>query len=159
MSMTPAIKQAEKAGIPFSVLEYEHDSRAPSYGMEAADKLGLAPELVFKTLMVALDEKSAPVAVALVPVAKQLNLKLAAKALGQKKLVMANPTAAERSSGYLVGGISPLGQKKPLPTLIDISAEALAQMHVSAGRRGLEIALAPQSLAGLCRGVFVAIAG
>ncbi|QYJ75925.1 Cys-tRNA(Pro) deacylase [Shewanella sp. FJAT-52076] len=157
--MTPAIKQAEKAGIPFEVLEYEHDSRAQSYGMEAADKLGLAPELVFKTLMVALDEKSAPIAVALVPVAKQLNLKLAAKALGQKKLVMANPAAAERSSGYLVGGISPLGQKKPLPTLIDISAEPLKQMHVSAGRRGLEIALAPQSLAGLCRGSFAAIAG
>ncbi|MCL2917876.1 Cys-tRNA(Pro) deacylase [Shewanella litorisediminis] len=157
--MTPAIKQAEKAGIPFEVLEYEHDSRAPSYGMEAADKLGLAPELVFKTLMVALDEKSAPIAVALVPVAQQLNLKLAAKALGQKKLVMANPAAAERSSGYLVGGISPLGQKKPLPTLIDASAESLKQMHVSAGRRGLEIAIAPPSLAGLCRGVFVAIAG
>ncbi len=156
--MTPAIKQAEKAGIPFEVLEYEHDSRAGSYGLEAADKLGLAPESVFKTLLVAPDEKSMPIAVALVPVACQLNLKLAAKALGQKKLVMASPALAERSSGYLVGGISPLGQKKALPTLIDNSAEAQPLIHVSAGRRGLEICLAPAALARLCRGSFVAIA-
>ncbi|MBT1444202.1 Cys-tRNA(Pro) deacylase [Shewanella sp. JM162201] len=155
--MTPAIKQAEKAGVEFEVLSYQHDSRAPSYGLEAADKLGLAPETVFKTLLVAADEKSAPLAVALVPVACQLNLKLAAKALGQKKLVMANAAAAERSSGYLVGGISPLGQKKPLPTLIDASAEALARIHVSAGRRGLELSLAPAALASLCRGKFADI--
>jgi Cys-tRNA(Pro)/Cys-tRNA(Cys) deacylase len=156
--MTPAIKQAEKAGVPFEVLEYQHDSRAGSYGLEAADKLGLAPGSVFKTLLVAVDEKSMPIAVALVPVACQLNLKLAAKALGQKKLVMANPAAAERSSGYLVGGISPLGQKKALPTLIDNSAEAQSRIHVSAGKRGLEIALAPAALAKLCRGSFAAIA-
>lgn len=156
--MTPAIKQAQKARIDYEVLEYQHDSRAPSYGLEAADKLGLASDTVFKTLLVALDDKSMPLAVALVPVACQLNLKLAAKTLAQKKLVMASPALAERSSGYLVGGISPLGQKKSLPTLIDISAEGLPRIHVSAGRRGLEIGLAPAALAQLCRGRFVAIA-
>ncbi|WP_372872963.1 Cys-tRNA(Pro) deacylase [Shewanella sp.] len=156
--MTPAIKQAEKAAVPFEVLEYEHDNRAESYGLEAADKLGLTPQTVFKTLLVAPDEKSMPIAVALVPVNCQLNLKAAAKALGQKKLVMATPAFAERSSGYLVGGISPLGQKKPLPTLIDSIAEPLVRIHVSAGRRGLEIAMAPMDLAALCRGRFAPIA-
>ena len=152
--MTPAIVTAQKAGITFKVHEYQHDPAAESYGEEAAAALGLDPSCVFKTLLVSLSGHKSPLAVAVIPVSHRLSLKAIAKALGAKKADMADPKAAERSSGYVVGGISPLGQKKALPTVIDSSAEALPQINVSAGRRGLEIELAPADLARLTRGIF-----
>ncbi|QQD20547.1 Cys-tRNA(Pro) deacylase [Oceanospirillaceae bacterium ASx5O] len=152
--MTPAIVTAQKAGIVFQVHEYQHDPAAESYGEEAAAALGLDPACVFKTLLVSLSGHKSPLAVAVLPVSHRLSLKAIAKALGAKKADMADPKAAERSSGYVVGGISPLGQKKALPTVIDSSAEALPQINVSAGRRGLEIELAPADLARLTRGIF-----
>ncbi|QUN05070.1 Cys-tRNA(Pro) deacylase [Shewanella yunxiaonensis] len=155
--MTPAIDLANKAKISFSVYEYHHDKNVASYGEEAASALGLNPDQVFKTLLVSGDEKSAPVAVALVPVNHHLSLKAVAKALKLKKLVMADPQLAQKSSGYLVGGISPLAQKKQLPTIIDDSAKNFEEIYVSAGRRGLEICLAAETLAELCRGSFADI--
>ncbi len=113
--MTPAIKQAKKAGVRHQIHSYEHDSAAPSYGLEAAEALGIDPEQVFKTLVVALNADSRQLAVALVPVSESLDLKALGQTLKVKKLSMAEPKAAERATGYVVGGISPLGQKKRLP--------------------------------------------
>ena len=155
--MTPAINAAKKAGVAFELLEYEHDPAAHSYGEEAARVLGLDPAIVFKTLLVSLNGHKSPLAVAVIPVSHMLSLKAIAKALGAKKADMADPHLAERTTGYVVGGISPLGQKKALPTVIDSSAQALPRMHVSAGRRGLEIVLAPQDLARLTRASFAGI--
>lgn len=155
--MTPAVRLAKKAKIAFEILEYSHDPHCAAYGEEAANTLGLEPAQVFKTLLVATDKAHAPLAVALVPVDHQLNLKAVAKALGQKKLQMADPDLAQKSSGYLVGGISPLAQKKSLPTLIDQSALAFEKIYVSAGRRGLEICLSANDLAQLCKGSFADI--
>lgn len=155
--MTPAVRLAKKAKIDFQILEYSHDPHCAAYGEEAANSLGLAPAQVFKTLLVATDKAHAPLAVALVPVDHQLNLKAVAKCLGQKKLQMADPELAQKSSGYLVGGISPLAQKKLLPTLIDQSALTFEKIYVSAGRRGLEISLDANDLAQLCKGSFADI--
>jgi Cys-tRNA(Pro)/Cys-tRNA(Cys) deacylase len=152
--MTPAIKALQKAKVPFQVHEYAHDAGAESYGLEAAEKLGLDPAQVFKTLLVGLNGDNKKLAVAVLPVDAMLDLKAMAKACAVKKVAMADPQAAERSSGYVVGGISPLGQKRALPTVIDASAQALSTMYVSGGRRGLDIALAPQDLARLTRGDF-----
>lgn len=152
--MTPAINAAKKAKVDYQVLEYSHDPAAESYGEEAAELLGLNPGEVFKTLLVSLSGHKSPLAVAVLPVSHKLSLKAIAKALGAKKADMADPKVAERTTGYIVGGISPLGQKKALPTVVDSSAEALTKMHVSAGRRGLEIALAPSDLVKLTRGQF-----
>ena len=146
--MTPAVTAAKRARIEFRLLEYRHDPGAASYGLEAADALGLDPASVFKTLLAESD--GGVLVVALVPVACTLDLKALASAIGAKRAAMADPAAAERATGYVVGGISPLGQKKRLPTVIDESALALDAMHVSAGRRGLEIALAPADLVRLC---------
>lgn len=146
--MTPAVTAAKRARIEFRLLEYRHDPGAASYGLEAADALGLDPASVFKTLLAESD--GGAMVVALVPVACTLDLKALASAIGAKRAAMADPAAAERATGYVVGGISPLGQKKRLPTVIDESALALDTMHVSAGRRGLEIALAPADLVRLC---------
>ncbi|WP_028293299.1 Cys-tRNA(Pro) deacylase [Oceanobacter kriegii] len=156
--MTPAIKLAQKQKIAHTVHEYHHDPRAESYGLEAAEALGIAAEQVFKTLLVALTGHKSPLAVAIVPVNKQLSLKSIAKALGAKKADMADPKVAEKTTGYVVGGISPLGQKKALPTVLDSSADALATIHVSAGKRGLEIELSPADLLRLTRGTSAAIA-
>lgn len=142
--MTPACKILKLNKIEYSVHEYEHDSSAKSFGLEAAEKLGLSVNEVFKTLLVT-DDKN--YFVAILPVDHQLNLKKAAVALGCKKLQMANPKDAERLTGYLVGGISPIGQKKRLKTVIDASAEPLETMYVSGGKRGLDLGLKPQSLA------------
>jgi len=146
---TPAIVAAERAGITFSVLEYTHDPAAASYGLEAAAALGLDPAGVFKTLVAALG--GGPLVVAIVPVSARLNLKALAAALGGKRAEMADGAAAERATGYVLGGISPLGGKRALPTALDESALAHPTIHVSAGRRGLELALAPADLARLTR--------
>jgi len=154
--MTPAIDQAKRAKITFQIHEYAHDPAAESYGLEAAQKLGVEPGRVFKTLVAATGPKDLVVAV--LPVSRQLDLKLLAKAVGAKKAAMAEVKVVERTTGYVVGGVSPLGQKKALPTVIDASAEELATMFVSAGRRGLEIELAPADLAALTRATFSDIA-
>lgn len=127
------------------VVAYEHDPSVGSYGLEAAEAMGLDPTAVFKTLLATVDGTDTVVAV--VPVAHRLNLKALAKAAGGKKAVMTDPAVAERLTGYVVGGISPLGQRKRLTTFIDTSAQGLDEIHVSAGRRGLEVALAPADLA------------
>lgn len=153
--MTPAINSARQAGIAFQVHDYPHDAAATSYGLEAAEKLGVSPAQVFKTLVVSLDGKQ--LAVGIVPVDCQLGLKQIAKAAGAKKAAMAAPEAVERSTGYVLGGVSPLGQKKRLPTFIDASAKAWPTLYVSAGRRGLEIELSPHDLAALSHGQFAAL--
>ena len=146
--MTPAIRAIKKAGVSYKLHEYQHDPAASSYGEEAAFLLGVEPESVFKTLLV--EDSANKLAVAIVPVTHQLNLKKMAKALGVKKVLMAAPADAEKATGYVLGGISPLGQKKPLPFVIDSSAQLFNTIYVSAGRRGLEISMAPQDLIALC---------
>lgn len=155
--MTPAIKMAEKANIAFSVHEYEHDPSADSYGLEAATALGIDDMRVFKTLLVNLQGITASLAVGIVPVACQLDLKAFAAAAGAKKANMADPKQAERVTGYVVGGISPLGQKRRLPTFVDASAAGFSTVFVSAGRRGLEIELAPRDLLALCHATLIKI--
>lgn len=142
--MTPAIDLLRRQRIAHRVLEYRHEPGAASYGLEAVDKLGLDAASVFKTLLTATERGE--LLVAIVPVAGQLDLKALASAAGCKKCEMADREAAQRATGYLVGGISPLGQKKRLRMFVDASAMALAEMHISAGRRGLEVALAPADL-------------
>ena len=135
--------------------EYKHDPKAQSYGLEAAEKLGLNPSQVFKTLVVETDSKQLVVAV--LPVNQQLNLKSLAKAVGAKKAVMAAQQLVERSTGYILGGVSPLAQKKRLATVIDSSAKTFETIFVSAGRRGLEIELAAGILCELTQGQFADI--
>lgn len=149
--MTPAIKLAKKNKISYTVHEYSHDSNVvgsgESYGQEAADKMGIAPEQVFKTLVVMLETKE--LVVAIIPVSSMLSMKQIAKAAKAKKAVMANKQDVERSTGYVLGGVSPLGQKKRLRSFIDNTAENFTTVFVSAGKRGLEIELNPTDLAQL----------
>jgi Cys-tRNA(Pro)/Cys-tRNA(Cys) deacylase len=154
--MTPALDLLKKARTEHRIHSYEHDPKAASYGLEAAEKLGLEPARVFKTLLAATEKHELLVAV--VPVAGSLDLKALALAAGAKKCEMADPAAAQRSTGYLLGGISPLGQKKRLRTFIDQSAQPLTTLFVSAGRRGLEVELAAAVLAEHTQGKFAAIA-
>ena len=153
--MTPAIEQARRAGIEYRVHQYEHDPASESYGLEAAQKTGVDEARVFKTLVVEL--ATGELAVGVVPVSAMLNLKLVARAAGARKAAMARPADVERSSGYVLGGVSPLGQKKRLATFIDESANEFATIFVSAGRRGVEIELAPGDLARLTDGKFAAL--
>lgn len=140
---TPATVALTRAGIDFTLHPYEHDPRAESYGLEAAEALGVEPERVFKTLMASLDGK---LVVGIVPVTGQLDLKALARALGGTKAQMADVAAAERATGYVAGGISPVGQKRSHPTVLDESAAAYETVYVSGGRRGLDLELAPADL-------------
>ena len=149
--MTPAIKHAERERIEFKIHQYEHDPSVQAYGEEAAEAMGAEASRVFKTLLIALNGESKNLAVAIVPVSGQLNLKAAAASLGAKKAAMADARIAQNTTGYILGGISPLGQKKRLPTLIDVSAFEFDSIFVSAGKRGLEIELAPQDLQLACK--------
>jgi Cys-tRNA(Pro)/Cys-tRNA(Cys) deacylase len=151
---TPAVALLTQRGIEHTVHSYPHDPRHASYGLEAAEALGVPAERVFKTLVAEVD---GALAVGVVPVTGQLDLKALAAALGGKKARMAEVAAAERSTGYVAGGISPLGQRKRLPTVIDASAEPLATLYCSAGRRGLEIELSPTALATLTTATFAPI--
>ncbi|MFF9314408.1 Cys-tRNA(Pro) deacylase [Streptomyces sp. NPDC014748] len=143
---TPATVALTAAGVDFTVHAYDHDPSHPSYGEEAAGAMGVSPDRVFKTLVADVDGN---LTVAVVPVAGSLDLKALASAVGGKRAAMADPALAERTTGYVRGGISPLGQRKKLPTVLDASATAHATICVSAGRRGLEVELAPQDLAAL----------
>jgi len=145
--MTPAIIVATNAKIAFRLKQYEHDTTAPAYGLEAVEKLSLDPARVFKTLIFEMPQ--AGFAVAALPVTHELDLKACARILGAKKAWMAKPAEAERISGYPIGGISPLGHKRQLSLLIDASAQSFDSIFVSAGRRGLEIELAAHDLARL----------
>lgn len=140
---TPATVALTRAGVAFTVRPYDHDPRAESYGLEAATALGVEPERVFKTLVASLDSR---LVVGIVPVSGQLDLKALARALGGAKAVMAAVADAERATGYVAGGISPLGQRKSLPSVLDESALEFDTICVSAGRRGLDVELAPQDL-------------
>lgn len=153
--MTPAIDVARKNKISFKVHEYSHDPASESYGGEAAEKLGVPQEQVFKTLVVSLDGKE--LAVGIIPVSSRLSLKLIAKALGAKKATMATKSDVERATGYVLGGVSPLGQKKQLRTIIDTSATYNSTVFISAGRRGVDMELTPEDLKTLVRGEFVNI--
>src|SRR5690606_6202205 len=135
-----------KAGIDFTVHPYDHDPRAESYGLEAASALGVEPERVFKTLVASLDSR---LVVGIVPVSGQLDLKALARALGGTKAVMAAVEDAERATGYVTGGISPMGQRRVLPSVLDDSALGFETIFVSAGRRGVDVELSPQDLVDL----------
>ncbi|GAA3813048.1 Cys-tRNA(Pro) deacylase [Streptomyces phyllanthi] len=138
------------AGVDFTVHSYEHDPSHPSYGEEAAEAMGVSPDRVFKTLVADVD---GALVVAVVPVAGSLDLKALASAVGGKRAAMADPTLAERTTGYVRGGISPLGQRKKLRTVLDASARSHDTICVSAGRRGLEIELSPEALLELTEAV------
>jgi len=141
--VTPAIELLEKLGIKHEIIEYHHDPSASSYGDEAVEATGVEPTSVFKTLMVTLDNGSMVVGV--VPVAARLDLKAIASAAGSKRARMADPAAAERRTGYVAGGISPFGQKHTSPVFVDEWATVLDLVYCSGGRRGLEIAVAPEA--------------
>ncbi|SDS25838.1 Cys-tRNA(Pro)/Cys-tRNA(Cys) deacylase [Nocardioides scoriae] len=151
---TPATLALERAGVEFSAHAYDHDPAAASYGLEAATALGLDPVTVLKTLLCEADGR---LVVAVVPVAGQLDLKALAAAVGAKRAVMADPAAAERATGYVVGGISPLGQRRRLPTVVDASALDHDHVYVSGGRRGLDLGLAPADLVAQCGAVVAAV--
>jgi Cys-tRNA(Pro)/Cys-tRNA(Cys) deacylase len=152
---TPATTLLTRLGIAYDVHPYDHDPAAASYGLEAAEALGVPPAHVFKTLLVRGD---AGLGVGVVPVDRQLDLKAVASALGVKRVTMAEPAEAERVTGYVVGGISPIGQRRALPTVVDASAMELDRVYVSGGRRGLDLSMAPADLVAATRATTAAIA-
>ncbi|MFJ2391269.1 MULTISPECIES: Cys-tRNA(Pro) deacylase [unclassified Streptomyces] len=152
---TPATVALTAAGVAYTVHAYEHDPAHPSYGEEAAEAMGVSPDRVFKTLVADVD---GALVVAVVPVAGSLDLKALATAVGGKRAAMADPAAAERTTGYVRGGISPLGQRRKLRTVLDASAGLHETICVSAGRRGLEVELAPDDLATLTDAVRAPVA-
>ncbi|MGA0009210.1 MAG: Cys-tRNA(Pro) deacylase [Candidatus Nanopelagicales bacterium] len=154
-SGTPALVALQRSDIEFSVHAYDHDPAAESFGLEAADALGLDPACVFKTLLAEVDGAAT---VGIVPVTGQLDLKALAAARGGKRARMMAVSVAERVTGYVAGGISPLGQRKALPTVIDVSATALPVIYVSGGQRGLDIGVAPADLARLTGAAYAPIA-
>ena len=152
---TPATVALQRAGISFTAHPYPHDSAVSGYGLEAADKLGLDPERVFKTLLADADGS---LVVAVVPVSGQLDLKALAAAVGAKKAVMADPKVAERKTGYVLGGISPIGQKTAHPTVLDETVELFDTIFVSGGRRGFDLELSPADLITVTGATVTAIA-
>ena len=153
--MTPAVRALEAAGVPFTLHEYERGESLHDFGVEAAEKLGLDPDQVFKTLLVTADGDQA---VAIVPVSGKLSLKAVGKALGAKRVEMCDPALAERITGYVRGGISPFGQKKRLPTVLDELATVFGTIYVSGGKRGLDVGVAPDDLVRLLDAVVAAVA-
>lgn len=152
---TPATTALTAAGAAYTLHPYAHDAGAPSYGREAVDALGLSDTEVFKTLVARVDRR---LVTAVVPVAGSLDLKALAAAVGGKKAVLAEPLDAERATGYVLGGISPLGQRTAMPVVVDLSVLDLPAVHVSAGRRGLQVRLAPADLLAVSRGRTAAVA-
>ena len=152
---TPATATVARAKVEHRIHEYHHDPDAPSYGLEAAEQLGVDPDSVFKTLVAEVDGR---LAVAVVPVAARLDLKALAAAAGGRRAVMAEAADAERATGYVVGGISPLGHRKRLPVFLDESMEGRPTVMVSAGRRGLQLELSPADLARLAGATFAPLA-
>ena len=154
-SGTPATVALTKAGLAFTIHTYDHDSAAASFGLESANALGLPVEQVFKTLLADIDGS---LVVGIVPVHRKLDLKALAASVGGKRAAMADPAIAERSSGYVVGGISPIGQKRALTTVIDDSAQSFDTVYVSGGRRGFDLGLSPSDLATITNAIFATIA-
>jgi len=152
---TRATQQLARLGVKHAVHRYEHDPRHPSYGQEASEALGVPPERVFKTLIADVD---GTLTVAVVPVAGTLDLRALAAAAGGKKAAMADPAAAERATGYVTGGITSLGLRKPLPVVVDASAMEHGTVFCSAGQRGLEIELAPADLVAAAGAIVAPIA-
>lgn len=142
--MTPAVQELSKRNVPFTILEYDHDSSSESYGLEAAEKLNQPAHKVFKTLVVETNEGN--LAVAIIPVNRELSLKAMAAGLKVKKVKMAKPDKVEQTTGYVLGGVSPIGQKRQLPTLLDQSAMDLESILISGGKRGLDLELSPTDL-------------
>lgn len=156
---TPATRALAAAGVTYTEHPYEHDPAAASYGLEAAEAIGVRPERVFKTLLAQTDRsRDHGLVVGIVPVTGQLDLKALAAAVGAKKASMADPALAERTTGYVVGGISPIGQKRPLTTVLDVSAQEHDTVFVSGGRRGLDLELPPSDLVTVTAATVVAIA-
>ncbi|NQZ83431.1 MAG: Cys-tRNA(Pro) deacylase [Colwellia sp.] len=153
--MTPAINQAKKHKVNFKIHQYQHDAHSSSFGLEAVEKLSLKAERVFKTLIVETESKTLIVAV--IPVTHQLNLKALAKTISVKKVKMADAKRVESTTGYVLGGVSPLGQKKSLTTFIDSSSQSHHTIFVSGGKRGLELELSPQDLVLLTKAKFANI--
>jgi Cys-tRNA(Pro)/Cys-tRNA(Cys) deacylase len=151
---TPATAALTQAGVAWSAHTYAHDPAAVSYGLEAAQALGIEPARVLKTLLATVDGR---LTVAVVPVSGTLDLKALAAAVGGKRADMADPKVAERTTGYVVGGISPLGQRRALPTVVDATALEHATVLVSGGRRGLDVELAPADLVRLTSAVVAAV--
>ena len=154
--MTPAVLAARNAGVIFSIHQYDHDPAAESYGEEAADRLGINPGKIFKTLVT--QDENSRLTVCIVPVLKSLDLKVAASVRKVKKMQLADKDLVQRNTGYVIGGVSPLGQKKVLPTIVDRSVQNFEKIYVSGGRRGLEISLPPGDLIRLCSATLAPIA-